>query len=123
MALSLVFEEAILKEISAKISFQEFRHSGGMTESSPAIYRRVCRRKRARPGGTLERIDKMRFIRPSGTGRSPVGQPGDKSPGYFQMSRRDFNPLSIRLSQSSPKEWPRTIRISINTPRQTVHFS
>jgi hypothetical protein len=42
------------QEIFLKTSFQELRHSGGMTESSPAIYRRVHRRKRARPGGTLE---------------------------------------------------------------------
>src|SRR5476651_71041 len=44
----------ILSEISAKVSFQEFRHSGGMPESSPAIHRRVCRRENARPGGTLD---------------------------------------------------------------------
>jgi hypothetical protein len=42
-------------ETAAKVPFQEFRHSGGMTESSPAIHRRVCRQERPRPGGTLDR--------------------------------------------------------------------
>jgi hypothetical protein len=53
------------QESFSKISFQEFRHSRGMTESSPAIYRQVYQRKRARPEGTLEQSHETILLLPS----------------------------------------------------------
>ena len=65
------------QKIFSKFSFQEFRHSGGMTESSPAIFRRVCRRKRAHPGGDLREspvAHKSSVILSEGERKSMFGQ-------------------------------------------------
>jgi uncharacterized membrane protein len=63
-----------------------------MIESSPAIYCRVNDEKRSVPTGRLNFQMQTSFIRPAGTGKSVWGLPGDKSPGYSQISLRDFNP-------------------------------
>jgi peptide/nickel transport system substrate-binding protein len=60
-----------------------------MTESSPAIYRRVCRRERTRPEGTLDQPGEIHPSRRDG--QTLLRPPGDKSPGYFQISLRDFD--------------------------------
>jgi hypothetical protein len=73
---------AILKETYAKVPFQEFRHSGGMTESSPAIHRRVCQRERMRPGGTLDQ----------------------SCMNKFQPSLRDFNLLLEHIKEPRRKQ-------------------
>ncbi len=103
----IVLGEAILKEISAKISFQEFRHSVGMTDSSPAIHRRVGWRNGKRPVGTLDWPLTEGFRPSRWDGQISLGDyPAINRRATFKCPSGTAIPLLIGVLQRSLKGWP-----------------
>ncbi len=98
---------ALVREISAIVSFQEFRHSVGMTDSSPAIYRRVSGRERERFGGTLDCPCTDEFHPSRWDGQIPFGDyPAINRRPTFKCPSGTTIPLLIGLLQRSPRAWP-----------------
>jgi hypothetical protein len=82
---------------------------GGTIENSPAIYCRGQFRRELRPSGTLEiampDVSRKSFKRPIRDATHWTGLPGNKLPGYFQKSLRDF-PNSRRLPTINGLPYP-----------------